>query len=242
MDIDIYILLYIYVHKFNMHTYTILPFLTISTNHFFLPNLVFFPKPFYWPHKIQVTLLGTNISPIKALLKMIFLFPGWDMLIPWRVFISPRCGMNLPMPGLPSSAASFGVPIGAPTPRGRGPRNGRSGGHRSGGGAGARRDKDADQNLGGAFSWPKQKRGDEDERGYLGCSKVGGELIGMVVGSEGGISTLVPLEGIQDLFKIKTRWWQLKYFLFSPLLTWGKMISILRLHNFQRGWLVETTN
>ena len=63
------------------------------------------------------------------------------------------------MPGLPSSAASFGVPIGAPTPRGRGPRNGRSGGHRSGGGAGARRDKDEDQDLEGAFSWPKQKGG-----------------------------------------------------------------------------------
>ena len=31
------------------------------------------------------TLHGTNISPTKALLKMIFLFPRWDMLIPWRV-------------------------------------------------------------------------------------------------------------------------------------------------------------
>ena len=28
------------------------------------------------------TLLGTNISPTKAFLKMIFLFPGWDMLVP----------------------------------------------------------------------------------------------------------------------------------------------------------------
>ena len=28
----------------------------------------------------------------------------------------------------------------------------------------------------------RTKRGDEDESGYLGCSKVGGELIGMVVG------------------------------------------------------------
>ena len=33
------------------------------------------------------TLLGTNISPTKALLKMIFLFPRWDMLVPWRVII-----------------------------------------------------------------------------------------------------------------------------------------------------------
>ena len=33
----------------------------------------------------RYTLLGTNISPTKALFKMIFLFPRWDMLIPWRV-------------------------------------------------------------------------------------------------------------------------------------------------------------
>ena len=32
------------------------------------------------------TLLETNISPEKSILKMIFLFPRWDMLIPWRVF------------------------------------------------------------------------------------------------------------------------------------------------------------
>jgi len=32
------------------------------------------------------TLLGTNISPQKRhCLKMIFLFPRWDMLVPWRV-------------------------------------------------------------------------------------------------------------------------------------------------------------
>ena len=33
------------------------------------------------------TLQGTNISPNKALLKMIFLFRRWDMLIPWRLCI-----------------------------------------------------------------------------------------------------------------------------------------------------------
>ena len=33
------------------------------------------------------TLLGTNISPKNGILKMIFLFPRWDMLIPWRVSI-----------------------------------------------------------------------------------------------------------------------------------------------------------
>ena len=32
------------------------------------------------------TLQGTNISPQKGILKMIFLFPRWDMLIPWRVW------------------------------------------------------------------------------------------------------------------------------------------------------------
>ena len=31
------------------------------------------------------TLQGTNVSPKNGILKMIFLFPRWDMLIPWRV-------------------------------------------------------------------------------------------------------------------------------------------------------------
>ena len=31
------------------------------------------------------TLQGTNISPKNGMFKMIFLFPRWDMLIPWRV-------------------------------------------------------------------------------------------------------------------------------------------------------------
>ena len=31
------------------------------------------------------TLQGTNVSHQKSLLKMIFLFPRWDMLIPWGV-------------------------------------------------------------------------------------------------------------------------------------------------------------
>ena len=34
-----------------------------------------------------ITLQGTNISPQNGILKMIFLFPRWDMLIPWRVHI-----------------------------------------------------------------------------------------------------------------------------------------------------------
>ena len=41
----------------------------------------------YIPHRIHVwnTLLGTNISPEKSILKMMFLFPRWDTLISWRV-------------------------------------------------------------------------------------------------------------------------------------------------------------
>ena len=31
------------------------------------------------------TLQGTNISPKNGILKMMFLFPRWDMLVPWRV-------------------------------------------------------------------------------------------------------------------------------------------------------------
>ena len=45
----------------------------------------------------KVTLLGTNISHSKAFLKMIFLFPRWDMVAPWRVRIvtlhCPLCGI-----------------------------------------------------------------------------------------------------------------------------------------------------
>ena len=31
---------------------------------------------------LKCSLPGTNISPTKALLKMTFLFPRWDMLVP----------------------------------------------------------------------------------------------------------------------------------------------------------------
>ena len=39
------------------------------------------------PFEDVYTLQGTNISPKNGILKMIFLFPRWDMLIPWRVFL-----------------------------------------------------------------------------------------------------------------------------------------------------------
>ena len=44
--------------------------------------------------KQRLTLLGTNISPNNGILKMIFLFPRWDMLIPWRVPPNSRAQCN----------------------------------------------------------------------------------------------------------------------------------------------------
>jgi len=49
---------------------------------FFLPTLLEVKS--YQILKVY-TLQGTNMSHQKSLLKMIFLFPRWDMLIPWRV-------------------------------------------------------------------------------------------------------------------------------------------------------------
>ena len=46
----------------------------------------------------KVILLGSNISPPKGILKMIFLFPRWDMLVSWRV-VTKRGG------------CCFGVPV-----------------------------------------------------------------------------------------------------------------------------------
>ena len=43
-----------------------------------------------WKDVAKGTLQGTNISPKNGILKMIFLFPRWDMLIPWRVIVSER--------------------------------------------------------------------------------------------------------------------------------------------------------
>ena len=44
-----------------------------------------FGKPFRCENVREGTLLGINISHQKSLLKMIFLFPRWHMLVPWRV-------------------------------------------------------------------------------------------------------------------------------------------------------------
>ena len=44
-------------------------------------------EKFNWSHAEQFwswhTLQGINISPKNGILKMIFLFPRWDMLVPW---------------------------------------------------------------------------------------------------------------------------------------------------------------
>ena len=44
-------------------------------------------EQFYAQNELY-TLLGTNISPEKPILKTVFLFPRWDMLVPQRVYHS----------------------------------------------------------------------------------------------------------------------------------------------------------
>ena len=45
------------------------------------------PCLWFW----EITLQGTNISPKNGILKIIFLFPRWDMLVPWRVYSDESC-------------------------------------------------------------------------------------------------------------------------------------------------------
>ena len=49
------------------------------------------PRSAVFPNRIIffffTTLWGTKISPTKAVLKMIFLFPRWDVLVSWSVFL-----------------------------------------------------------------------------------------------------------------------------------------------------------
>ena len=40
--------------------------------------------------KAPTTLQGTNLSPQNGILKMIFLLPRWDMLVPWKVRVLQR--------------------------------------------------------------------------------------------------------------------------------------------------------
>ena len=41
----------------------------------------------FFQREKKTTFLGTDISHQKSLLKMMFLFPRWDMLVLWRVKI-----------------------------------------------------------------------------------------------------------------------------------------------------------
>ena len=77
-----------------------------------------FPGEFRWN---KSTLLGTNISLSKAVLKMSFLFPRWDMLIPWRVHLKYICyhpvliSFDVPPSKFhhlhrPEDSATFGLP------------------------------------------------------------------------------------------------------------------------------------
>ena len=49
---------------------------------------------------MRITLQGTNISPKNGILKMIFLFPRWDMLIPWRVVCQHLFDVDIFLNGL----------------------------------------------------------------------------------------------------------------------------------------------
>ena len=64
-------------------------------------------KKWRTPILSKITLLGSNISPTKALLKMIFLFPRWDMLVSWRVQGQQKWDTNIwwkVPPHLPAAA------------------------------------------------------------------------------------------------------------------------------------------
>ena len=66
----------------------------------------------------ESTLLGTNISPEKSILKMIFLFPRWDMLIPGgylKITIITLFGWNDPLSHLKALLKSdFSEDVGLP--------------------------------------------------------------------------------------------------------------------------------
>ena len=56
-------------------------------------GLEYLPLPY---NSSQIfTLLGINVSHQKSLLKMIFLFPRWDMLVPWRVPAHSTFGLKI---------------------------------------------------------------------------------------------------------------------------------------------------
>ena len=75
------------ITRFDPMGWKSLSFTTLGPNIFEAP---LFPSAFLqqWTSKFWIswdTLLATNISLTNALSKIIFIFPGWDMLVPLRV-------------------------------------------------------------------------------------------------------------------------------------------------------------
>ena len=59
-------------------------FLQKTSSYLYLPKTV---NWFFFISSTLGTLQGINISPKNGILKMMFLFPRWDMLVPWRVIM-----------------------------------------------------------------------------------------------------------------------------------------------------------
>lgn len=62
------------------------------------------------------TLLGTNMSTTKALLKMILLIPRWDMLVHWRISARGWRLLESPLPCPPAFLLGAPNPPGAASP------------------------------------------------------------------------------------------------------------------------------
>ena len=60
-----------------------------------------------------ITIQGTNISPKNGILKMICLFPRWDMLIPWRRPPSAKAAICWHLPRLAEARKPVDVAPGA---------------------------------------------------------------------------------------------------------------------------------
>ena len=58
------------------------------------------------------TVLETNISRTKALLKMIFILPRWDLFVPWKVTLSRHEHWECPkFIGIPKRTRGVGVNV-----------------------------------------------------------------------------------------------------------------------------------
>ena len=65
---------------------------------------------------VKTTLQGTNISPKNGILKMIFLFPRWDMLVSWRVVVFKSNHSSSYSPKSPSNHLFVKRPWSEPRP------------------------------------------------------------------------------------------------------------------------------